>query len=105
MTHNMIVYRLNDPGFTIYHRASLGGLAATVRAWNKQGVAESLDEQGVKESLVYEQPDKRWRNSERFSWKPCRGHLVLVPSNNFLEREHQAAKGIGTALVGQFRAY
>src|SRR3712207_6228070 len=28
-------YRLSDPNFTIYHRAALGGLAATVRAWGE----------------------------------------------------------------------
>ena len=26
-------YRLTNPGYTIYHRAALGGLAATIRAW------------------------------------------------------------------------
>jgi CRISPR-associated protein Cas8a1/Csx13 len=30
-----LVYRLFDPGFTIYHRAALGGLAATVRSWQR----------------------------------------------------------------------
>lgn len=28
-----IIYRLTSPGYTIYHRAALGGLAATIRAW------------------------------------------------------------------------
>ncbi len=28
-----LVYRLDDPGYTIYHRAALGGLAATIQAW------------------------------------------------------------------------
>ena len=28
-----LIFRLSDPGYTIYHRAALGGLAATVRAW------------------------------------------------------------------------
>jgi CRISPR-associated protein Cas8a1/Csx13 len=42
MAVKSIVYRLDDPGFTIYHRAALGGLAATVRAWNKHGVTEPL---------------------------------------------------------------
>jgi CRISPR-associated protein Cas8a1/Csx13 len=31
-----LVYRLFDPGYTIYHRAALGGLAATVRAWQRR---------------------------------------------------------------------
>ncbi len=30
-----MIYRLNDPGYTIYHRAALGGLAATVSAWQQ----------------------------------------------------------------------
>lgn len=42
MAMKSIEYRLDDPGFTIYHRAALGGLAATVRAWNKHGVPEPL---------------------------------------------------------------
>jgi hypothetical protein len=28
-----LLYRLDDPGYTIYHRAALGGLAASIRAW------------------------------------------------------------------------
>lgn len=28
-----LVYRLSNPGYTIYHRAALGGLAATIHAW------------------------------------------------------------------------
>ena len=30
---NPLEYRLSNPNYTIYHRAALGGLAATVRAW------------------------------------------------------------------------
>jgi|GEM_PF-862714 len=34
---NPLIYRLSNPNYTIYHRAALGGLAATVKAWgNKQ---------------------------------------------------------------------
>jgi CRISPR-associated protein Cas8a1/Csx13 len=42
MAVKSIVYRLDDPGATIYHRAAMGGLAATIRAWNKHGVPEPL---------------------------------------------------------------
>lgn len=34
-TQRSIEYRLTNPGYTIYHRAALGGLAATVRAWDE----------------------------------------------------------------------
>lgn len=30
---NPVTYRLSDRGYTLYHRAALGGLAATIRAW------------------------------------------------------------------------
>jgi CRISPR-associated protein Cas8a1/Csx13 len=30
---NPLVYRLSNPNYTIYHRAALGGLAATIHAW------------------------------------------------------------------------
>jgi hypothetical protein len=30
---NPLVYRLDNPNYTIYHRAALGGLAATIHAW------------------------------------------------------------------------
>jgi len=33
---NPLTYRLTDPGYTIYHRAALGGLAATIRAWGSK---------------------------------------------------------------------
>lgn len=32
---NPLVYRLNNPNYTIYHRAALGGLASTITAWGK----------------------------------------------------------------------
>lgn len=31
-----LIFRLSDPAYTIYHRAALGGLAATVRAWGNR---------------------------------------------------------------------
>lgn len=47
-----LVYRLFDPGYTIYHRATLGGLAATVRAWNRR---PDIAPAGITADL---QPDK-----------------------------------------------
>jgi len=32
---NPLEYRLSNPNYTIYHRAALGGLAATIRAWGR----------------------------------------------------------------------
>jgi CRISPR-associated protein Cas8a1/Csx13 len=41
-----LTYRLNDPSYTIYHRAALGGLAATIKAWGKsppEGIIPRLE--------------------------------------------------------------
>jgi CRISPR-associated protein Cas8a1/Csx13 len=46
-----LIYRLGNPGYTIYHRAALGGLAATVRAWgaNKpEGIEADLQRDFVR---------------------------------------------------------
>jgi len=45
MGRSPIVYRLSDPGFTIYHRAALGGLAATIQSWkdSERGVDLPLE--------------------------------------------------------------
>lgn len=36
-------YRLGDPHYTIYHRAALGGLAATIEAWRTSAMPEGID--------------------------------------------------------------
>lgn len=53
---NPLVYRLNNPNFTIYHRAALGGLAATVRAWGKQ------TPEGVRAELQRDEVRLSWSN-------------------------------------------
>jgi CRISPR-associated protein Cas8a1/Csx13 len=54
---NPLVYQLSNPNYTIYHRAALGGLAATIQAWEKpEGVAARVEKHSVtlswKESLT-----------------------------------------------------
>jgi CRISPR-associated protein Cas8a1/Csx13 len=39
-----LTYRLSNPDYTIYHRAALGGLAATIKAWGKSPPAGILTE-------------------------------------------------------------
>lgn len=59
-----LLYHLSDPGYTIYHRAALGGLAATVRAWQDEdndhdppeGVAAKLTRDTVKLSWAADLP-------------------------------------------------
>lgn len=51
---NPLVYRLSNPNYTIYHRAALGGLAATIHAWGDDlpdGIQAKLQRDHV--SLVW----------------------------------------------------
>lgn len=51
-------YRLSNPNYTIYHRAALGGLAATVRAWSNS------PPQGIKAELTKDTVCLSWDNEE-----------------------------------------
>jgi len=45
-----LTYRLSNPNYTIYHRAALGGLAATIKAWGKappEGIIPKLEQESV----------------------------------------------------------
>jgi CRISPR-associated protein Cas8a1/Csx13 len=45
-----LTYRLSDPNYTIYHRAALGGLAATIKAWGKSppiGILPKLEQESI----------------------------------------------------------
>jgi CRISPR-associated protein Cas8a1/Csx13 len=45
-----LTYRLSDSNYTIYHRAALGGLAATIKAWGKsppEGILPKLEQDSV----------------------------------------------------------
>lgn len=47
---NPLEYRLGNPNYTIYHRAALGGLAATIRAWGKgqpEGIVAKVERDHV----------------------------------------------------------
>lgn len=53
---NPLVYRLSNPNYTIYHRAALGGLAATIYAWdNDDGPPD-----GIKAEVERDQVRLSW---------------------------------------------
>jgi hypothetical protein len=47
-----LIYRLTNPDYTIYHRAALGGLAATVEMWRKREEMPEGIEASVEASRV-----------------------------------------------------
>lgn len=51
MTMRELVYRITDPNYTIYHRAAVGGLAATIKAWGDdcpEGIKPEVTSEEVK---------------------------------------------------------
>ncbi len=56
-----LIYRLSDPNYTIYHRAALGGLAATIKAWGKSppiGILPKLEQDSVTIEKIGEMTDQ-----------------------------------------------
>lgn len=53
---NPLVYRLSNPNYTIYHRAALGGLAATIRAWED----DDGQPDGIKAEVEHNQISLSW---------------------------------------------
>lgn len=51
---NPLVYRLTNPNYTIYHRAALGGLAATIHAWNNDEPA------GIRANVEHDRVQLEW---------------------------------------------
>ena len=80
MAQAMIVYQLSDPVFTIYHRAALGGLAATVHMER----AESARTIGLRARA------SEWgRNMSDSHGDSVDVYLILISCNDLLEREHR----------------
>jgi CRISPR-associated protein Cas8a1/Csx13 len=50
---NPLEYRLSNPNYTIYHRAALGGLAATIRAWGNNS-PEGISGQVERDRVILE---------------------------------------------------
>jgi CRISPR-associated protein Cas8a1/Csx13 len=108
---NPLVYRLSDPGYTIYHRAALGGLAATVRAWldednnydAPQGITSKLTENSVElswsEELLGVEVVKRILAA---SFKLTSEKLIDLPGHNIIEDRRGLRLAIHNGLVGTF---
>ena len=55
---NPLIYRLNNPNYTIYHRAALGGLASTIAAWGEN------QPEGIKAEVERNQISISWNGEE-----------------------------------------
>lgn len=106
---NPLVYRLNDPGYTIYHRAALGGLAATVLAWKEKkriapaGVEAELAEDAVTLSWDEALPTETvLSNILGASFRRTDDKLIELPGHQIGSDEHGLRLAIHSGLVGTF---
>jgi CRISPR-associated protein Cas8a1/Csx13 len=108
---NPLVYRLSDPGYTIYHRAALGGLAATVRAWQDEdnehdppaGITPKLTRDAVELSWSEDLPAVEVvRRILDASFKLTGDKLIDLPGHNISDDRRGLRLAIHSGLVGTF---
>lgn len=106
-----LVYRLSDPGYTIYHRAALGGLAATVRAWEDDDNDYNPPE-GITAKLTRDTVELSWSNglpaleiAQRIlkaSFKLTDDKLIDLPGHNIREDKRGLRLAIHNGIIGTF---
>jgi CRISPR-associated protein Cas8a1/Csx13 len=108
---NPLVYRLSDPGYTIYHRAALGGLAATVRAWQDEdndhdppeGITAKLTRDAVELSWAVDLPAVEVvRRILDASFKLTEDKLIDLPGHQIADDRRGLRLAIHNAVVGTF---
>lgn len=83
-------YRLTNPNYTIYHRAALGGLAATIRAWGNEqpeGITANIEKDFVEISWSDELSEQEaLRRILVASFKLTEEHMIDLPGQ-FIESD------------------
>jgi len=99
-------YRLSDHNFTIYHRAALGGLAATVRAWGKNpplGIEAEVTRDTVRlawgEDLT---PQEALRRILDASFKLTEDKLIDLPGQGIRAGQDDLRLAIHNGIAGTF---
>lgn len=108
---NPLIYRLSDPGYTIYHRAALGGLAATVRAWQEEDNEHDPPE-GITPKITRDTVELSWseglpaievvRRILDASFKLTGDKLIDLPGHNISEDRRGLRLAIHNGLAGTF---
>jgi len=106
---NPLVYRLNDSGYTIYHRAALGGLAATVCAWQEHkriapaGVEAEVTEDTVTLSWDEDLPTEMVLNNIlAASFRRTDDKLIELPGHQIESDDYGLRLAIHSGIVGTF---
>jgi CRISPR-associated protein Cas8a1/Csx13 len=101
-----IIYRLSNPGYTIYHRAALGGLAATIRAWGASkppGIEATLERDHVRLAWGKDLTDQEaLRNIIEASFKLTDEKLINLPGQGIRADQDDLRLAIHNGIVGTF---
>lgn len=99
------IYLLNDPGYTIYHRAALGGLAATISSWKKSdhfsGIHWNLEPDRI--VLSWDLPDtEALPKMLEASFRLTPELLIDLPGHQVPSDKHGLRLAIHNGLCGTF---
>jgi CRISPR-associated protein Cas8a1/Csx13 len=101
-----LIYRLSNPGYTIYHRAALGGLAATVRAWGAskpEGIEAELQSDSVRLAWNDELPDQEaLRRILAASFKLTEDKMIDLPGQGVAADQDDLRLAIHNGICGTF---
>jgi CRISPR-associated protein Cas8a1/Csx13 len=101
-----LIYHLSNPGYTIYHRAALGGLAATVRAWgvNKpEGIEAELQRDAVRLAWGDDLTDQEaLRRILAASFKLTDDKLIELPGQGIRADQADLRLAIHNGICGTF---
>jgi len=103
---NPLVYRLDNPRYTIYHRAALGGLAATIRAWGDEpleGITAELHRDHVRLSWDNNLTDQDvLRRILAASFKRTEGKLIDLPGQQLSDNQDDLRLAIHNGIAATF---
>jgi len=101
-----LTYCLSDPGYTIYHRAALGGLAATIRAWGQkppEGITTDMTRDSVRLAWHDDISDQEaLRRILQASFKLTDDKLIDLPGQNIKAGHEDLRLAIHNGITGTF---
>ena len=101
-----LIYRLSNPNYTIYHRAALGGLAATIRAWGTNppdGITAAVTRDHVRLAWSDQMTDQEaLRRILEASFKLTADKLIDLPGQGIKAGQDDLRLAIHNGITGTF---
>ena len=101
-----LIYQLSNPSYTIYHRAALGGLAATVRAWGTNppdGIIAAVTRDHVRLAWSGQVTDQEaLRRILEVSFKITADRLIDLPGQGIKSAQEDLRLAMHNGIIGTF---